>query len=100
MTKSIDIFNKPSDINTLEDVKNFQRYIMLVKEVNYHPDTDFEDYICYSTGEPSFSYKENELYNLLNNRCFEVCEHLKDDEEIYRISCQVLDELYKTRNNG
>lgn len=94
------IFKTPSEINTLEDVKNFQRFIMQIKEVNYHPDTNFEDYIYYNTGKPSFTTKEVELYNLLNNRCFDVCVQLKDDDEIYRISCQVLDEFYETKCNG
>jgi hypothetical protein len=60
-------------IQTTDDVKNFVR-MQYAEGVNFNPDTDFRDYINIETREATFSEAEAVRRNLLNERCFEVCE--------------------------
>lgn len=47
---------------------------MLIKEgTNFHPDTDFNDYVNLDTQVPAYSKEEAALRNELMGQCFTVC---------------------------
>lgn len=72
-----------SRIITIEDVKNF--FAQLVKEdLNFHPDTPFEEYVCLETNKPTYSDKSAKLRNEMLAACFEVCE--KKNIDIYELA--------------
>lgn len=54
-------FNK--GIKTLSDVKEYADFLHNECKVAFHPDDDFNEYICFSTGGPSFSKREAEINN-------------------------------------
>ena len=78
-------------INTLEDVKQFVHILMEEEQLNFHPDTPFEDYICYETRQPTYSKDEAALRNRLLNECFELGNRLGVDT--HELMCDVGFEL-------
>lgn len=78
-------------INTLEDVKNFVHILMEEENLNFHPDTPFEDYIYYETRRPCYSEAEATLRNRLLNECFELGNRLGVDT--HELMCEVGNEI-------
>jgi len=75
-----------TQIQTSEDVKAFAK--QLIEEgISFHPDDDFNDYVNYKVGTPSYSKEEADVRNELMNSCFEVCE--KEGVDIYEIMHEV-----------
>jgi len=72
-------------ITNVEQVKQFADYLVNTLDVNLHPDTPFEDYVEYETGEPTFSFNDISIGNRLMDECFDVCS-----EKVYEIMCNVL----------
>ena len=68
------------EIKTIEDVMVFFEQL-IDEDLNFHPDTPFEDYINCETRKPSYTKDDAELRNLLLDQCFDVCE--KDGIDIY-----------------
>lgn len=81
-------YNIDSHIKSVEDVKAFFHHLVSERKLNFHPDDDFADYICYEDKTPSFTEDEVVLYNRLMKESFNVCE--KSPNDIYAIG---LDEL-------
>ena len=81
-------YNSDSHIKSVEDVKAFFHHLVSERKLNFHPDDDFADYICYEDKTPSFTEDEVVLYNRLMKESFNVCE--KSQNDIYAIG---LDEL-------
>lgn len=75
-------------INTVDDVRMFFKYLVNDKELNFHPDTDFTDYINISTGKTIFSDEEITRYNRIMDSCFVVCN--KHNVDIYDFGIQTL----------
>ena len=74
-------------IKTTKDVVAFAK--QLIKEgMNFHCDTDFNDYINLETKEPSYTKEEADLRNELMNQCFSVCE--KNGVDVYDTMGDVL----------
>lgn len=77
-------YNSESQINTVDQVKEFFDYLAMERKVNFHPDDDFSDYINLSTNEPTFNAEEVAIFNTLMDEAFEVCETNQTD--IYQLS--------------
>ena len=75
-------------ITNIEDVRKFFLYLQDCLRLNFHPDTDFADYVKITTGDPSFSRKEVANYNSLMDQCFAVCETTKTD--IHAIALEIM----------
>ena len=72
-----------SHITTLEDVANFAKFLYNDKQVAFHPDDDFAEYVSMGTNEPLFNSEETALFNRLIEECFNVCETANVD--IYEV---------------
>lgn len=81
-------YNSESQINTIDQVKEFFDYLTTVRRVNFNPDDDFADYIDLSTHEPTFDAEEVAILNILMEQSFEVCEANQTD--IYELAEQVI----------
>lgn len=75
-------------IKTAADVKMFFYFLIEYERLNFHPDTDFRDYIDLESDDPLFNSDEIEHYNSLLDSCFSICEEERID--IYNLSIQVL----------
>lgn len=81
-------YNSDSHIKSVEDVKAFFHHLVSERKLNFHPDDDFADYICYEDKTPSFTEDEVVLYNRLMKESFNVCE--KSQNDIYAIGLEEL----------
>lgn len=81
-------YNSESQINTIDQVKEFFDYLTKLRRVNFNPDDDFADYIDLSTHEPTFDAEEVAILNILMEQSFEVCEANQTD--IYELAEQVI----------
>ena len=79
---------KNSHVRTTNDVKAFFHHLVYERKVNFHPDTDFADYISSEDKTSTFSTDEVILYNRLLEESFDVCENAKVD--IYEICLKEL----------
>jgi len=82
-------------INTLEDVKNFVHILMEEENLNFHPDSSFEDYVHNDTGEPYYTEEQAAVRNALINDCFELGNRLGVDT--HELMCNVGFELIRMR---
>ncbi|HEY1032097.1 MAG TPA: hypothetical protein VGD89_10000 [Flavipsychrobacter sp.] len=72
-----------TQINGIEDVKTFFRQL-LVEDLNFHPDTPFEDYINCESRQDTYTPEEAATRNKIMGACFEVCESINID--IYELA--------------
>ena len=72
-----------TQINGIEDVKTFFRQL-LVEDLNFHPDTPFEDYINCESRQDTYTPDEAATRNKIMDACFEVCESINID--IYELA--------------
>jgi hypothetical protein len=75
-----------NEIKTIDDVKAFFRQL-LDEDLNFHPDTPFEDYIHGETRKPTYSIAEAAIRNKLMEQSFDVCEEVNID--IYEIANKI-----------
>jgi hypothetical protein len=73
-------------IETANDVKAFAKQL-IAEGISFHPDDDFNDYVNYKVGTPSYSKEEADVRNKLMNSCFDVCE--KEGIDIYGVMLEV-----------
>jgi len=67
-------------INTSDDVASFAKQL-LEERINFHPDTDFREYINLKSRKKTFTDNEALDRNKLMNKCFSVCN--KEGIDIY-----------------
>ena len=79
-------YNEKSTIKTIADVQEFAKYLYNERELAFHPDDDFADYVCHETQEPTFTKSEVKLFNRLMTECFSVCE--RENIDIYETMCE------------
>ena len=79
--------NVLSNINSVEDVKEFFHYLTFECNVNFHPDEDFANYISFENKTPTFT-DEVMLFNRLMDDSFDVFK--KNETDIYKIGCNEL----------
>jgi len=71
-------------IRSIKDVEQFFDYLVKTLHLNFHPDTDFMEYINLEAEVNTFSPHEAEILNSLMSQCFIFCEALGAD--IYEIA--------------
>lgn len=62
------------EINKPEDVSRFFKWLVECKQLCFHPDDSFFDYINFDTKERSFTDNEADALDDVMERCFEVCD--------------------------
>lgn len=73
------------NITSVDDVKLF--LIELKKEdLNFHPDTPFEEYVNIGSQEPTYTKEETIVRGRLLHEAFDVCEEYRID--IYELSTE------------
>jgi hypothetical protein len=75
-------------IRTIEDVEQFFEYLTKTLHLNFHPDTDFSEYINIENGDNTFSPHDVKKLNSTIAQCFQVCETAHKD--IYEIGLNCL----------
>ena len=65
----------PTNIKTIQDVKDFAEYIKVVEDAAISPDDSFSEYVNYATLEPTYTIEEAGKRDKLIEQCFSVCEH-------------------------
>ena len=84
-------YTQDSHITTVEEVENFFNHIVNELGINFHPDDDFKNYICYETGERTMDDEQAGLYNRLMDEAFDVC-----GEDVYEIGSDLLFQRLQT----
>ena len=73
---------------TAQEVKEFFKYLVNERKLNFHPNDDFANYVSYDEKTPSFTKEEVDVYNRLMEESFKVCDATGVD--IYEIGLQEL----------
>ena len=81
-------YNSESKIATIDDVKEFFHHLVSERNLNFHPDDRFEDYVSCGDGSNTFSQEECSVYNRLMDESFDVCE--KNGVDIYAIGLELM----------
>jgi len=76
----------PKSIKYRSDVTGFFIHLFHDVQLNFHPDTPFEDYIDYETKQPSFTSEECADYEQVMDNCLDWCE--KNGRDIYKIALE------------
>ena len=69
----------PKRIETIQDVKDFAKYIKEVDDAQISPDDSFSEYVCYKTMEPTYTKEQAAKRDELMEQCFAVCERERVD---------------------
>ena len=59
---------------TVQEVKEFFKYLVNERKLNFHPNDDFANYVSYDEKTPSFTKEEVEVYNRLMEESFNICD--------------------------
>jgi hypothetical protein len=62
----------PETIREEAEVVQLITHLIQLEDLNFHPDTPFEDYVCYEDGKPTYTPEECCLRNRLVDECFEL----------------------------
>lgn len=81
-------YNSESKIATIDDVEEFFHHLVSERNLNFHPDDRFEDYVSCGDGSNTFSQEECSVYNRLMDESFDVCE--KNGADIYAIGLELM----------
>ena len=84
-------YNVDSHIQSVDGVKTFFHHLTEERNVNFHPNDDFANYVSLKDHAPTFTDEEVVIYNRLMDECFDVCE--KKDVDIYEIGLEYLEPL-------
>lgn len=76
------MFDIHKTILTIQEVKDFAKYLYSVHKVAFHPDDTFDEYIS-SNKDNLFSKEEIELLNIRMEECFVICN--KYNQDIYDV---------------
>lgn len=82
---------KLTSINSVQDIKEFVRILMIDENLNFHPDTPFEDYIFLNSGLPVYTKEAAERRNALLKQAFELGERLGIDT--HEVMCEEGNEI-------
>lgn len=83
-------FNNPEEIQTIEHVRRLLFFWIKEECLIFHPDNPMEDYINFLTGKPLYSKELANQYNMLIERCVEVCEQ-SGNQCIYSLALDIVD---------
>lgn len=90
-------YTATSQIHSIEDVEAFFHHLVEERKVNFHPDDDFADYICYEDHFPTFTENEVIIYNRLMDESYYVCD--KAGIDIYEIGLPILQKAVFGKTN-
>ena len=76
----------------LSDVRILLRMFIETIGIGFHPDDDFNDYVCRETGEPSLPPFVANVWNYYLDACFGACE--REGVDIYEESMKIARELF------
>jgi hypothetical protein len=77
-------YHLPRAIKNVRNVADFFDYLLYVRNLSFHPDDRFEDYVENGTnGKRSFTDEEAKKFNKMMNDAWRVCKMNKRD--IYSI---------------
>lgn len=88
-------YSANSHIESIKDVETFFHHLIDERKVNFHPDDDFADYICFEDKTPTFTEDEVVIYNRLMDESFDVCE--KAAVDIYGIGIEEIQQLFEDK---
>ncbi len=74
------------EINSVAHVQTFFNEL-LAEDLNFHPDSDFTDYINGETRLPTYTKEEAELRNQLLKQAFAACEN--ESADIYDLCIDI-----------
>jgi hypothetical protein len=95
MTNVTDFISRFADIETVQDVRDMIKNIYTNLQLNFHPDTPFEDYIN-SSGLPCFTLHQSEILDSILSKAFDICDVASVD--IYEIGLTIQKELSGQNN--
>ena len=81
-------------LQTKQDVHRFFQHLLEDRDLNFHPDTPFEDYVELKSDKPSFTPEEVAAYNQRMDEAFKICGAVSDDE-IYQIAIEEFNNFQK-----
>jgi hypothetical protein len=81
----------PREISDVEDVRRFFRSLLRDHDLNFHPDTDFRDYITYGTGEPFYRKRDAIRLNKLMTQAHQAVP------DVYQIAVEEFERFEKRR---
>ena len=81
-------YNNETRITSVDDVKEFFHHLVNERNLNFHPDDKFGDYVSCDDGSNTFSQEECSVYNRLMDESFDVCE--KNGVDIYAIGLELM----------
>lgn len=73
-------------------------FVLLSSFLNWHPDTEFSQYVEHATGERVFSNRDVRVLDMCMAQCFEVCSH--DPGLIYNLGLETLKESMGDQAKG
>lgn len=85
-------------LKTKQDVHRFFAYLLNDLELNFHPDTPFEDYINLESGQPSFTPAQQKQLNQRMDEAFKIAKGDNGDE-IYQIAVEEFNK-YQSQHGG
>jgi len=85
-------------LKTKQDVHRFFAYLLNDLELNFHPDTPFEDYINLESGQPSFTPEQQKQLNQRMDEAFKIAKG-DDGDEIYQIAVEEFNK-YQSQHGG
>jgi hypothetical protein len=74
----------PEQIQNTEDIRAFITYLVMEECLNFHPDTPFTDYICYTSNKPTYTSEECQQRENLLDQCFTLA-----GDEVYEIGEEI-----------
>lgn len=80
-------YTKNDHITTVAHVEEFFHHLLYDRELNFHPDDDFAEYVDRES-KPSFNAEEVALYNRLMEESFDACD--REGRDIYLIGWEDL----------
>lgn len=90
-------YSNNKHIKTVEDVKLFFRHLVNERQLNFHPDDDFTDYIDRKSQSLLFTKNEAKKYNKLMELCFDICK--RENADIYEIGFKELSHAIGLNDN-
>lgn len=87
------VYTSDSHITTVEEVKNFFHHLVFDRQLDFHPDDMFEDYVSCQPSIHGITLEECPLYNRLMDECFKVCD--AQDADIYDLGWEQLEKAIK-----
>ncbi len=90
------LYTTPSDIKDLDDVIDFMISLYNDHQLNFHPDTPFEDYVSSNTDNPVFTPQQALQLNAVMDKCFDVC----GKTDIYGVGLEVMAALKKVQESA